>query len=82
MVRDAGLVTELETHAPMTREELEAVAMHRKATGRINGVQERNKAKRREPERQYGETAVGGALAAKLSEYDRWCTGCGALFRT
>jgi hypothetical protein len=70
MVRDAGLVTELETHAPMTREELEAVDMHRKATGRINGVQERNKAKRREPERQYGETAVGGALAAKLSEYD------------
>ncbi len=36
----------------MTREELEAVDMHRKATGRINGVQERNKAKRREPERQ------------------------------
>ncbi len=38
MVRDAGLVTELETQAPMTREELEAVDMHRKATGRINGV--------------------------------------------
>ncbi len=38
----------------MTREELEAVDMHRKATGRINGVQERNKAKRRERERQYG----------------------------
>jgi hypothetical protein len=44
------------------------VDMHPKATDRINGVQERKEAKRRERERERGArggAAVGGALAAK-----------------
>jgi hypothetical protein len=82
MVRDAGLVTELETHAPMTREELEAVDMHCKATGRITASRSGTRRSGASPSVSTGKTAVGGALAAKLSEYDHWRTPPDTLFRS